>query len=261
MHVDALPAPNEIDHPEIRQAAEKHEGAQTALKTHQKELRDGWRDAEAAKEALAAGRISPSGSYADHIKKLDKLERDLKTTQLAAQSARGDLQAVLNEHGASWVESLVMRAEDFEHAWDETVATLTTLYGQRRALGARLEKLGADGPAMHGVRLKPAQLVDSLNGERLELAYHPDGAARQRRRVVIGVGDVLAALADLGTLEEITGVPGGLGEAFKQAVGHARSVNRGFAPGEENAPAVDERYLVANGRRVAVHMPSSGGDD
>lgn len=270
MQIDALPPAHEIDHPEIRQAAEQHQAARQQLKERQRAVRDlddgrekaEWLDAKAAEEAIAAGKPTPKRHHvADHAKKVDDLEHEIKVAKLAADRARGDLQAVLNEHGAAWVESLASRAEDLEHEWDKSVAALISLYGERMAVGARIRRVGGETPDVGFLRMQPAQLLDSLSGQRLELAYHPDGGARQRRRALIGAGDALAALANLGVKEEITVVSPGLGEAVARAVEHVRTIERGYAVDEESAPGVNERYVVAGGRRATVHMPSAGGDD
>lgn len=263
MRIDALPSANEIDHPGIRQAAEKNASAQAALKVTQKQLRDEWRDTDAAKQALAAGRTSGTGSYGDHVKKLDKLERDLKAAQDAARDAHAELQSALDEHGAAWLDDLAAQAGELEQEWNEALTALASLHGQRTALNAQRARLGAETPAITNIRLKPSQLTDSLNGDKLAVAWNPDPQARNHLRALAPVGDILAALAELGVREElptVLGVPG-LGEAFKRAREHAATVGRGFAPGEHNAPLVREHYLAGDGRRVSVHVPSGGGDD
>lgn len=279
MRIDALPPANEIDHEVIRQAATTHAGALAALKATQKQLRDEWRDAEEAKAALAAGRTSPTASYSEHIKRLDKLERELKAAQEAVQSAHGDLQAVVDEHGDAWVESLAIRDEDLEQAWGKAVAALSGLFAQRTALSALRRKLGAEIPDIRSIRLKLGQLVDSLSGDTLATGYPPDPwnpTAGQRRRAVIQAGDVLAALASLGVEETIEIIPSSLGDQFKHVIEHSQTVQRGYHPDEEKemararagreaakaaqAASVPSGGLHVSGRPVSVYMPDSGGE-
>jgi hypothetical protein len=276
MRVEALPAANEIDHPPIRQAAQQYEAAKHQVERLQSELKrlDGRagqtlraeaekQDAEAAAAAMIAGKPAPKRRHvAEHDAKPEELGHELRVAQVVANSARSDLQAVLDKEGATWLDALTLDSEKLEQAFDSAAVALTSLYGQRAALNATLRKLGADEvPNIRFVRLKPSALIDSLNGDRLQLAYQPDGAARQRQRVEIHAADVLAALSSLGVVEEPQVVGSGLGDALKLSFGHNETVERGYAPGEHNAPAMGERYLVAGGRRVSVHVPDGGGED
>jgi hypothetical protein len=277
MRIDALPPANQIEGaPEIRQAAEKYEAAQQRLKERQKAVRDledgrekaEWLDAQAADDAIAAGKPTPKRRHvADHEKKIDDLAHEVKVAQLAVQRAKGDLQAVVDEHGEKWLDGLTLGAEKLDQAFDAAAAALASLHGQRMALNALRAKLGADVPNVRFVRLKPSQLIDSLSGDKLAVAYNPDGAARQRQRVVIHAADVIAALSSLGVVEEPPQVVGsGLGGALKQSFRHASAVGRNFLDEEGEKQRAKEavttgRELLFNERPASVYVPSDEGDD
>jgi hypothetical protein len=298
MRIDALPPAHEIDSPEIRQAAEQYEAAQQQLRARQQAAKDLEPDsaseksarqhaialdAQAAEEAMAAGKSAPKRNHlAAHAKLVEDAPYELKVAQLAAQRARADLEAVLDEHGAAWAESLAIKSENLEQAWNEGMAALIALHGERVALGARLRKLGADVPDLGRIRLKPAQLIDSLNGEKLQLAYYPSGPDRHAHRAVVNAADVLAALAELGVVEELAPVGNSqLGEAVQLAALQKKIVERGVPYTDEELKRAHERIatsrlspqpgvtLVARGGRVttpggqaaSVYVPGSEGDD
>jgi hypothetical protein len=296
MRVDTLPPAHEIDHSEIRQSAEKHETAQQQLKGRQRGVRElelgsaseksardraVALDAQAAEDAAAAGRALPKRHHlADHTKRVEEAPYELKVAQLAAQRARAELQAVVDEHGAAWTESLIISGEDLEQAWNDGIAALIALHGQRLALGARLKKLGAAVPDIGMIRLKPAELFDSSNHEKLQLAYYPSGADRQRHRALVNAADVLAALAHLGVVDEPVPVGNSrLGEAVQLANLQKRIVERGEPYTDEELQRAHERIgwplpaqpsvalvsrgggVVAPGGQVAsVYIPGSDGE-
>ena len=67
-----------------------------------------------------------------------------------------------------------------------------------------------------------------------------DAKSRHRQRIVVQPDVMLDALAKMGNPDPIPEfIPGGgVAKQIKEAMEHAASVQRGYAPDEDNAPAV-----------------------
>lgn len=265
-----LPPAHEIEHPAIREAAQRQADAHAALTAKQRELARHLdaeeaalqADAVEAEEALSAGRPRPKRKHAAAwTAKRDDLEHEVRVGRLAIQRAQRDLQAVLDEAGQEWTEDLASEVEAAEAAWSEALAILEAAHQQRIRAYQRRRAVGGEVPST-ALLLEPARCFDNVSGDRLQLAWLDDPGQRYRQRVGVRVEDAIVALQALGEPEPPVPMPGsGVATAIKHSLDHAKSVSRGYAPDEDNAPAIRQMprrtFVTTDG--AAFHMP--GGDD
>ena len=260
-----LPVADSIEHPAIREAAQRHSDAQHALKGARRELAqlDGsvkiarMKDAEAEAEARFSGKAAPKRSHEQEaVKQVAEAEHEVAVAEALVRRTAEALREALDEHGADWAADLDQHAALIDRAWDDAVEALLALHADRVAAHARRRMVGARDLPAATARLRPEQLADSTTGSKIELAFTPDAAARWHRRIVVPVADLLTALAQADQPEDPRPMPAfAMADAIAHAAEHAKSVERGYAIGEDNAPAVREGYYLGDGRRVSVHVP------
>ena len=164
--------------------------------------------------------------------------------QLAAQRATQELQAAIDTHGAEWREQLQRESDAVDRSWEVAVETLRDLHAERIRAHAKLRAVGGSpslsiGPAL----VNPAQAADSVTGEKLAPAMGQmvlDAKSRHGSASSCNPTPCSMRLAKMGNPDPIPEfIPGGgVAKQIREAMEHAASVQRGYAPDEDNAPAV-----------------------
>jgi hypothetical protein len=226
-----LPAPSEIDHVEIREAAEQFSAAQQAFRDHQRALakldqpaRELAKDADAkeAEAALAFGKPVPKRRHiAAFNQRFDDAEHTVRIAQLALKRALENFQSIVDTHGEGWARSLEKAVTAADGAWTTAVDALELAHRDRLTAYRKAAVTGMETPPISAVRLKPADL------HGVDLAYLPDPRARVNARAIVTIDAITDALRSLGEIEEPTPVAANLdAEQVKRAFQHAREVGK-----------------------------------
>jgi hypothetical protein len=151
-----------------------------------------WRDARASETARAEHKPEPKRSHVSaHDRKVDDGRHQLKVAQLAAERAERALADAIERHGDEWSQEVEETCDGLLKQWHSGVAELTTLHARlAAALGIRRAITEGKQPRVGAVEFLPAQI-----GGR-EWA----GGQGPTARPVAQVGDVLAAMAAVGTI-------------------------------------------------------------
>jgi hypothetical protein len=197
----SLPAYDRISESHIRDAAAAWDAAKAAHEQARKDLNEleltreaaEWRDAENVDRARSERKPDPRRTHVGaHDRKTDTAKHELKVRQLAAQRAERELLVALDKHGASWGEEVAHEAESLQEQFSMEVATLSELYGRlSNALSVGKVFTGGRQPRIGALDFSPRQVQG-----REYASGQP-----QSVRPYIAVGDVLAALSDLGKVE------------------------------------------------------------
>ena len=236
--VEKLP-PESISSKPIRERAAVCVEARSAKEQARKDLTEleqtreaaEWRDAEAAERARAAGEAEPKRSQvADHDKKTDAARHRLKIETLAEERAVNELQAVVEEHGPAWVESLDAELATIDDAWIEQVDAPKALHSQREAVSkVRKNVYGPSGRPILALGFTPQQ----LNG--VDVIPVEEHGRRVKQRASILTEDVLAELSKLGKRPEPEPTrspvehPPPFGQTSKQKATTQEAIERGVA--------------------------------
>lgn len=276
MHIDRLPQAGQIDYPLIAEAAERHAQAQTDLKDAQRAVArlDGTvqlgriADADADADAHMAGKPAPKRRQEEAARTaIEEAEYAIEVARAVVVKARAQLQDALDVHGPEWLADLDEHAALIDEAWSDQLAALVTLYADRVQAHRLRAALGGHARPSATVRLSPSQLIDSVSGQRLELARLDDAGQRWRQRALVNIADVLGALQTADEPEEIPAfIPGGgVAEQIARAAEHAQAVARGQTVEEARSDAPirlnDGHYLEVDGRRFALHLPTGRDED
>lgn len=157
-----------------------------------------WADAQASEEARAAGKPEPKRSHvAEHDRKLDEARHRHRVETLAEQRAVNDLQAVLDEHGQAWVESIVADLANLDDAWVEQVNALANLNARRASASAVMATVCGPTNRLGAVPFAPRE----INGVDV-VPIADEWGQRIKQTAHIAPEDVLAGLLKLGTVPE-----------------------------------------------------------
>jgi phage-related minor tail protein len=264
MDITRVPV-HEIDHPELRKAADAHREAKQALRDARRaveRLTSGRTqarqlDAEQRVEAKLTGKATPKGKTAEQKweDELADAERALVEAEVLTRRTLENLQAAAREHGTAWADQVASEAEKVDDAYQAALRALLTLHDERQRAFNRCRLVCRERPSAGTVRLHPSVCADSVTHQRLELARLDDAGSRFRQRVVVPVADVLQALLVSDQPEVIPPMPGfAMADDLARAFHRAKEIERGFSDEEIATGKVPgtilERPLVSAGGEV-----------
>jgi hypothetical protein len=184
----------------ISKAAAALDAAKAALDQARKDLIDleqtreqaEWRDAAASENARAEQKPEPKRSHvAAHDRKTDDARHQVKVAQLAAERAEREMFAAVDEHGQEWALDVQATCDALLERWTAAVAQITTLYGElAAAFSIRRAVVEGKQPHIGALEFAPSQV------QNREWASGQSPSVRP----VVQVGDVLAAMAEIGTM-------------------------------------------------------------
>ena len=243
MNIDPTRIPlSEIDHPAVREVAERYHEAVAGLKAAERELAklDGGRilarerDALAAVEARMAGDKAPKRTHeAAYDKALDEGTYDAEVARQLVNATRHALHTALAEHIDEWREDAEDHAAVVGEAFRAQVAGAIGLWHDLERAHRRRRMLGLPGSEPRFGRVRPSELVDSINGQKLALAPHLSAADRWKQRVLIPMQSLLEALRAAGEPEDLGPAPSfGWVEELRQRFEGMAQVARGYTDEE-----------------------------
>lgn len=243
MNIDPTRLPlSEIDHPAVREAGERYHEAVAGLKAAERELTglDGGRilarerDALAAAEARMAGEKAPARKHeAAYDKALSETEYEAEVAAQLVRATRSALHTAFAEHLDEWRDDAEEHAAIVDKAFRDQVAGVLSLWDDLQHAHRRRHMLGLPGSEARFGRVRPSELVDSVNGQKLAIAPHLIASDRWKQRVLVPIEALLEALATAGEPEDLGPAPSfnWIGELLERFDG-VKQVERGYTDEE-----------------------------
>jgi hypothetical protein len=200
--VDPTRLPYEqISQPAIREAVAGFDAAKTALDESKKALvaaqqelpQSQWADAEAAEKARAEGKPEPKtrSHTQQHERLIENLEHEQRVCALAVQRTERALVDAIDKHGSEWGTEVEEACSALLEQWHSAVVDLTALHAHlSTAFAVRRQVVEGKQPRIGVLEFAAGQ----VQGREWAGGQGP-GA-----RPVVQVGDVLAGLAEIGTI-------------------------------------------------------------
>ncbi len=195
-NVNNLPPHGEISDEQIARAAAAFGAAKVAAneahRTHvqlEQELPQAHdQDAAADAQARDAGKPPLKGRPATKRAEeaIVRAEHEELVSVKLLEKARDHLRAALDEHGEAWKAEVLGVVEGLDKQWSDAISALIQLHGQRKHARQIARQIGCEALGVAAIQLDRTQLAG------IELAV---GSVRTAD---IDVGDILAAMADLG---------------------------------------------------------------